>query len=154
MYIDRNQIIAKLREHASELKGAGVQHPFLHGSYACGTATHGSSDVDIIAEFEPGRRLSLVDMVALENRLTELLGVRADLSPRQNIEETYSRQGRTRSGNRVLAKWTIEASQRLEQPRPSCIQSRFKRKRADFKREAAALSLIRSVTKFGPYGLD
>ena len=75
--MDRDQIIAKLREYAPELKTAGVQHLFLHGSYARGTAIRGSSDVDIIAEFEPGRRLSLVDMVAIENRLTELLGVRA-----------------------------------------------------------------------------
>jgi len=39
------------------------------------------SDVDVIAEFTPGQRLSLLDMVAIENRLTEMLGVRVDLSP-------------------------------------------------------------------------
>ena len=83
---DRDQIIAKLREYASELKAAVVQHLFLHGSYARGTAI-GSSDVDIIAEFEPGRRLSLVDMVAVENRLTELLGVRVDLSPAKTLKK-------------------------------------------------------------------
>ena len=40
-----------------------------------------------LAEFEPGRRLSLVDMVAIENRLTELLGVRVDLSPAKTLKE-------------------------------------------------------------------
>jgi predicted nucleotidyltransferase len=73
--MDRDQIIAKLRKYAPELKAAGVEHLFLHGSYARGTAIRGSSDVDVIAEFEPGRRLSLVDMVAIENRLTELLAL-------------------------------------------------------------------------------
>jgi len=47
----------------------------------------GSSDVDIIVEFEPGRRLSLVDMVAIQNRLTELLGVRVDLSPAKTLKK-------------------------------------------------------------------
>ena len=87
VHMDRDQIIAKLREHAPELKAAGVVHLFLHGSYARGTAIHGSSDVDVIAEFDPGRRLSLVDMVAIENRLTDLLGVRVDLSPAKTLKE-------------------------------------------------------------------
>ena len=43
--------------------------------------------MDIIAEFEPGRRLSLVDMVAIQNRLTELLGVRADLSLAKTLKK-------------------------------------------------------------------
>src|SRR6202140_5114319 len=83
----RDQIIAKLRKYAPELKAAGVEHLFLHGSYARGTAIRGSSDVDVIAEFEPGRRLSIVDMVAIENRLTELLGVRVHLSPAKTLKE-------------------------------------------------------------------
>ncbi len=69
------------------LKAAGVVHLFLHGSYARGTAIRGSSDVDVIAEFDPRRRLSLVDMVAIENRLAELLGVRVDLSPDRTLKE-------------------------------------------------------------------
>ena len=87
VHMDRDQIIAKLREHAPELKAAGVVHLFLHGSYARGTAIRGSSDVDVIAEFDPRRRLSLVDMVAIENRLTDLLGVRVDLSPAKTLKE-------------------------------------------------------------------
>lgn len=66
------------------MRSAGVQHLFLHGSYARGTESRGSSDVDVIAEFEPGRRLSLLDMVAIENRLTELLGARVVLHIRVN----------------------------------------------------------------------
>src|SRR5438128_12661467 len=85
--MDRDQIMAKLREYAAELKAAGVEYLFLHGSYARGTAIRGSSDVGVIAEFEPGRRLSLVDMFAIENRLTELLGVRVDLSPAKTLKE-------------------------------------------------------------------
>ena len=87
VHMDRDQIIAKLREHAAELKAAGVVHLCLHGSYARGTEIRSSSDVDVIAEFDPGRRLSLVDMVAIENLLTDLLGVRVDLSPAKTLKE-------------------------------------------------------------------
>jgi hypothetical protein len=85
--MDRSSIIAKLREHEGELKAAGIEHPFLHGSYARGTAVHEMSDVHVIAEFAPERRLSLLDMVALENRLAEMLGVRVDLSPAKGLKE-------------------------------------------------------------------
>ena len=36
-----------------------------------GTAVRGHSDVDVIAEFDPGRSLSLLDMVAIENLLAD-----------------------------------------------------------------------------------
>ena len=85
--MDKSSIIAKLREHESELKAAGIQHLFLHGSYARGTAIREMSDVDLIAEFAPGRRLSLLDMVALENRLADMLGVPVDLSPAKGLKE-------------------------------------------------------------------
>jgi hypothetical protein len=85
--MDKSTIIAKLREHESELKAAGIQHLFLHGSYARGTAIHETSDVDVIAEFDPWRRLSLLDMVAIENRLMDMLGIRVDLSPAKGLKE-------------------------------------------------------------------
>ena len=88
--MDKSTIIAKLREHESELKAAGIEHLFLHGSYARGTAVREESDVDVIAEFSPGRRLTLLDMVAIENRLADVLGVRVDLSPRKELKEAVA----------------------------------------------------------------
>ena len=88
--MDKSTILAKLREHESELRAAGVEHLFLHGSYARGTGVHGASDVDVIAEFASGRRLSLLDMVAIENRLAGLLGVHVDLSPAKGLKEAVA----------------------------------------------------------------
>ena len=85
--MDKSTIVAKLREHESELKAAGIEHLFPHGSYARGTAVRGASDVDVIVEFTPGRRLSLLDMVAIESRLADMLGVRVDLSPAKGLKE-------------------------------------------------------------------
>src|ERR1017187_6712009 len=42
-WMNGEQVIAKLREHEPELKAAGVEHLFLHGSYARGTAGPGGS---------------------------------------------------------------------------------------------------------------
>lgn len=62
-------MITKLREHEPELKAAGIVHLRLHGSLARGTAT-ATSDIDLIADFDASRHLSLLDMVGLENRLS------------------------------------------------------------------------------------
>jgi hypothetical protein len=58
------------------------------------------SDVDVIAECAPGRRLSLLDMVAIENRLGDMLGVRVDLSPAKGLNEPVATKA---SGEAVLA---------------------------------------------------
>ena len=85
--MDRDRVIGKLREHEPELRAAGIVHLRLHGSVARGEAS-AASDVDLIAEFDANRPLSLLDMVGLENRLAELLGVRVDLSPAKTLRDT------------------------------------------------------------------
>src|SRR5690242_1496658 len=80
--MDTSTIIARLREHEGELKAAGIEHLSLHGSYARKTAIADASDVDVIADFDRSKKLSLIGRVHLENRLTEILGVKADLADR------------------------------------------------------------------------
>ncbi len=84
--MDRNYVITVLREHEPELKAAGIVHLRLHGSLARGTATP-ASDVDLIAEFDASKQLSLLDMVGLENRLSDLLGAPVDLSPQHTLKQ-------------------------------------------------------------------
>ena len=74
--MDKDQVIAKLREHEPELKAAGLAHVFLHGSYARGTAVREASDVDVIVEFDRSKRISLIGRAHLENRLTDILVVK------------------------------------------------------------------------------
>lgn len=91
MPIDTGFVIAKLREHEAELKTAGILHLRLHGSLARGTAAL-TSDVDLIAEFDATKRLSLLDMIGLENRLSDLLCVPVDLSPAHTLREAVAEQ--------------------------------------------------------------
>jgi predicted nucleotidyltransferase len=91
-------IIDILRAHEAELRRAGVLHLSLFGSVARGDA-EAASDVDLAAEFDPAARMDLIRLAALERRLGEILGRRADLLPepvdkarlRANIERDRRR---------------------------------------------------------------
>lgn len=78
------QVKAKLLPYAAELQAEGVLHLALHGSVARGEETP-ESDVDLIAELDETRKISLLDVVHIENRLTDILGVRADLSEKRSL---------------------------------------------------------------------
>jgi uncharacterized protein len=56
------------------------------GSVARGESTD-SSDVDLMAEFDDKKKLTLLDMVGLENRLSELLQVKVDLIPAETMRQ-------------------------------------------------------------------
>jgi len=72
--MDKSTVIAKLREHEPELKAAGIVRLSLFGSVARGDASS-ESDVDLMAEFDTSRQLSLLDMVGLESRLADILAI-------------------------------------------------------------------------------
>jgi uncharacterized protein len=84
--MDKGSVIQTLRLHEPELKAAGIVHLRLFGSFARGDAS-AQSDVDLIADLDRSRRFSLVGMARLENQLTDLLGVRVDLSPADSMKE-------------------------------------------------------------------
>jgi predicted nucleotidyltransferase len=81
--MDKSSIVAKLREHEPELKAAGIRHLVLHGSRFRGTDVREASDVDVIAEFDCDTKQTLIGRVRLENRLSDILGLRADLCDRK-----------------------------------------------------------------------
>lgn len=87
--MDRDFVITKLREHEPELKAAGIVHLRLHGSLARGAET-ANSDVDLIAEFDATKHLSLLNMIGLENRLSDLLGAPVDLSPQHTLKPSIA----------------------------------------------------------------
>lgn len=84
--MDRRSVIQTLREHEPELRAAGIVHLRLFGSVARGKPT-AQSDVDLMAEFDPAKRYTLVTMSHLENQLSDILGVRVDLSPANAMKE-------------------------------------------------------------------
>ncbi|HEX3683337.1 MAG TPA: nucleotidyltransferase domain-containing protein [Bryobacteraceae bacterium] len=57
----------------------------LFGSVARGDAND-RSDVDLMADFDGAAKLSLLGVAGLENRLSDILGLRADLSQRRMLK--------------------------------------------------------------------
>jgi hypothetical protein len=84
--MDRLSVIRTLREHESELREAGILHLRLFGSLAREEGLPGS-DIDLLAEFDRTRRLSLVRIGSLQSRLSELLGAEVDLSSAEWMRE-------------------------------------------------------------------
>jgi len=77
--MNRAVILAKLRAHEAELRTCGVARLSLFGSVARDEAGP-ASDVDLLAAFDDnGNRLSLLDVIAIENAIADILGMPVDL---------------------------------------------------------------------------
>ena len=96
--MNRDWVIATLRAHERQLKEAGIVHLSLFGSTARGEARP-DSDVDLLAAFDVNIRLSLLDVIHVENQIADLLGERVDLlvegtltpSVKENVEREQVR---------------------------------------------------------------
>ena len=95
-----DQVIATLRAHEAELRKAGICHLSLFGSVARDDAYDGS-DVDLAAELDPGARIGLFALTALERQLTSLLGRQVDLLP-EPIEKPLLQENIERDRRRVF----------------------------------------------------
>jgi predicted nucleotidyltransferase len=77
--MERERILDILREYEHELKAAGVLHLRLFGSVARGESTS-ASDVDLLADFDPTKPITLQGLARIEYQLDDLLGAKVDLS--------------------------------------------------------------------------
>lgn len=84
--MDRETVVAKLRDHEAELKSSGVLSLRLFGSVARGETTP-DSDVDLMARFDKARCRTLFDYAGVEGRLAEILNVHVDLAPEDMMHE-------------------------------------------------------------------
>jgi len=74
--MQREQVLATIRDHRAELLNFGVNSLSVFGSVARDTAGP-SSDVDVLVEFKSP--VGLFTFVRLQQRLESLLGCRVDL---------------------------------------------------------------------------
>ena len=65
----------------------GVERIYLFGSYARGTANE-NSDIDLLIETRGSRIRSLLDLAALHQELTEILGKEVDLVTARSLEQS------------------------------------------------------------------
>src|SRR5262245_50084742 len=83
--MQRDEIIATLRTHETDLRQRGVQHVALFGSVARGDATE-SSDIDILVELDPAAPVGLFAYAALKRYIAELLPGRVDVVNREALK--------------------------------------------------------------------
>ena len=79
--MSRDEVLAKLRQHAPELQAAGVLHLALFGSTARNEAGP-ESDVDLMAVYDPDRKFGMFELGRLHYELEDLLGAKIDLADR------------------------------------------------------------------------
>lgn len=84
--MEQSVVIAKLREHAPELRAAGLAHVRLFGSTVRGENSE-CSDVDLLVEFDGAKPQTLVSVGNLQSRLAEILQVTVDLSAAEWMRE-------------------------------------------------------------------
>jgi predicted nucleotidyltransferase len=89
--MNKDQVIAKLREHEPELKAAGIVRLAVFGSVARGDNST-DSDVDLLAEFDNTKHFTLLTLGRIENRLADVLGTKVDLSSPEWLKSSIRNQ--------------------------------------------------------------
>ena len=83
--MDREDIIARLRENEVALRARGVAHAALFGSRARGES-HPDSDTDIMIELDPAAHVTLFDYVGLKDYIASLFDGPVDVVNRAGLK--------------------------------------------------------------------
>jgi predicted nucleotidyltransferase len=83
--MNREEIIARLRENEAALRRRGVAHAALFGSRARGDQGP-ASDTDIMIEFDPAARITVFDYAGLKDYIANLFDGRVDVVNRDGLK--------------------------------------------------------------------
>lgn len=83
--MQRDEVIAKLNRHETELRRLGVEHLYLFGSTARGEARE-DSDVDLFFDYEKGK-LGLFELMDVKEETSRILGRKADIMTRDSLHK-------------------------------------------------------------------
>jgi uncharacterized protein len=81
--MQRDEAIAKLKEHETELRQLGIEHLYLFGSTARGDA-RADSDVDLFFDHPEGS-LGLYELMDVKDAAARILGCKADIMTRRSL---------------------------------------------------------------------
>lgn len=90
MWIEPEQLRARLEAHSAELRSLGVRRLAAAGSRVRGD-WRPDSDLDLVVEFTPKAGIGLVGFQRLRDRLSAILGVPVDLIDRRTLRPSLKR---------------------------------------------------------------
>ena len=74
MSSERQGLVERLRQHGEAIRAGGASALWLYGSRACGDNRH-DSDLDILVDYDRGRKCSVYDLVGLRHLIEDLTGL-------------------------------------------------------------------------------
>ncbi len=83
--MNRNEVIARLKDNEAALRARGVSHAALFGSRARGD-NRPDSDIDIMIEFDPAARVTLFGYVGLKTYIAGLFDGPVDIVNRDGLK--------------------------------------------------------------------
>ena len=83
--MQRDEVIARLKQHEADLKRLGVEHLYLFGSTARDEARE-DSDVDLFFDYERGK-LGLFELMDVKEETSRILGRKADIMTRDSLHK-------------------------------------------------------------------
>ena len=89
--MNRDEIIAKLRETAPALRAEGVTKLAIFGSRARGDARD-DSDLDVLIEVDPDASFSLLNLVGVQHIIKDVTGIETQAEMRRSLEPRFARR--------------------------------------------------------------
>jgi len=83
IHMTRADIIAELRNRATDIRALGATSLYLFGSVARGQAAE-SSDIDLFVDYDP-EKFGFVELIRLREQLSHALGRPTDLTTREGL---------------------------------------------------------------------
>jgi uncharacterized protein len=85
VFMNRDDIIEKLKEREADLRAQGVAHAALFGSVARGD-NGPYSDIDIMVELDPAARVTMFDYVGIKEYIEAMFNQPVDVVNRDGLK--------------------------------------------------------------------